>query len=426
MSNQKYEDYLSDRETVEINKRGQDKYIKFFNKSDHQCINKECKEIATASHAISKEISLSWIAPERNMKYFESSINGKNSKTLKLKNIGINDATTFKGFCQPHDSMFKFLDENKYKYTDRQILLQCYRSICYVWFRSKYLEYTSHDLKSSLKNKILNEDYIVSTLSRMIKEGSEFDEKSVRKLLDLLQNNEDFTHKLLQEAKFSIDDKINRHNHEYDLFTDLKNRMEIFLNYRTHENEGVYSQHAIDSKSIKVNGVSVKYKRIDISIPVAMLNHHYFDYDGQRVFLLFTVVPYDNGTELFWIYDSNYDKILTEKWNQMLSSALNILNRIESSMMSCENWFINPDTLYRIPKKRLKIITEDLYFSYERNMFEDYELSLFDDIRRNLLEGELEQIKMKESAKFKEDVCRESYNERKLKYNDKVMQLYIR
>ncbi len=124
-------DELNERERrahfEKVNKNFNKKLSRKNNKIE--CIYTGCSEYAINSHVISKELNLRHIAENGELLHFEP-VRDSEKKELVLKNVGINEATTFKGFCKSHDDMFKNIDVNSL-ITKEDLILQCYRSICY-------------------------------------------------------------------------------------------------------------------------------------------------------------------------------------------------------------------------------------------------------------------------------------------------------
>ena len=72
----------------------------------------------------------------------------------------------------------------------------------------------------------------------------------------------------------------------------------------------------------------------------------------------------------------------------MFEKDINILIAIESSMMSCDNWYIKPSVIASWSVEKKEIITNDLYFINEFSPFKEYDLSIFDDLRVQLIKNE--------------------------------------
>ena len=98
-----------------------------------------CNEIIKA-HSIQKSQSLSAIAQDGHVYKISSDIGSlKNNKgRLTYRKYGINNVSTFLGFCKKHDNeLFEPIDNGLLIPTDQQILLYSYRSLCRELFVSE-------------------------------------------------------------------------------------------------------------------------------------------------------------------------------------------------------------------------------------------------------------------------------------------------
>lgn len=95
-----------------------------------------CKGQIIKAHTVSKSSSLKKIARDSHVyKTLPDVIdihraNGRPSPKLE----GINDASTFTGFCQEHDrDLFSPIENKEFNWTDEQVFLVAYRAFCYEW-----------------------------------------------------------------------------------------------------------------------------------------------------------------------------------------------------------------------------------------------------------------------------------------------------
>ncbi|WNS43075.1 hypothetical protein [Paenibacillus sp. MMS20-IR301] len=103
---------------------------KYFNNKHATCMFPGCNEHAISSHAISKKKSLSQIA-EDGILFSVKSKRIYPDKEISIGEKGINDASTFKGFCKQHDDIFSSLDKEGIK-TEKDVFLQAYRTLSYI------------------------------------------------------------------------------------------------------------------------------------------------------------------------------------------------------------------------------------------------------------------------------------------------------
>lgn len=95
-------------------------------------LHSECSSIIKA-HTVSKSSGLIEIADDTNhvlgLKQNLSSLD-KNEGNLKLERIGINNASTFRGFCAKHDKLlFSYFEDKPFIGTEKQCVALTYRSI---------------------------------------------------------------------------------------------------------------------------------------------------------------------------------------------------------------------------------------------------------------------------------------------------------
>ena len=108
-----------------------------------RCVFPCCNERAIQSHTISKEDALRSISKNGKVITFKSIIKGT-TRIMEPTYIGINEATTFRGFCKKHDLLFERIDHGLYE-NEYDLVLQLLR--CVGWWKSMETE----------KTKLINE-----------------------------------------------------------------------------------------------------------------------------------------------------------------------------------------------------------------------------------------------------------------------------
>ncbi|MDK8189215.1 hypothetical protein QP794_03855 [Paenibacillus sp. UMB7766-LJ446] len=389
---------FSDEEKSKINKDAERQWINY-QKADHKCYKKDCKEISIGSHAISESISLAKISVNGEMNYFESKRNGFESKSLFIKPIGKGVASTFQGFCEKHDtSIFIDIDNSPHKYSVKQILLQCYRSVCYADYHNNYYTKVFDDSSFDfVRNFVFNSS------------ESEFFKGNVK----VLEKKEEILEDIIRKTIDSI-------NYEHRIFYDLKTKMEFLLEWIEEKKFEDPFNHTLKQRC-NLLGFSFFYRKVAVKIPVAVVNQHILRINGNKTYLLFTVVPYADSTEIYWIFEDAYYETLSKKWDEMNATEINLLNRIESSMIQFEHWFIDPRIINSIPTNRLNIIKEDIVYNHDKNVFVDYDLSIFDDLRLDFIKYVDESTRLIERQKIDNNVQRNPKNERERLYKEYVL-----
>lgn len=166
------------------------------NKSNGRCLhyesNERCIEIIKA-HSIQKKGFLAKIEKNGHVYTIDTSFTSKkkNRGELSYKKTGINQASTFLGFCKKHDnSLFEEIDNLPLKPNDRQVFLYAYRSLC----REIFVKENSFN--------ILNEILIDKKLNTAVKELLSSFRKGVEFGLNNLNKQKLQYDKIAKENKF--------------------------------------------------------------------------------------------------------------------------------------------------------------------------------------------------------------------------------
>ncbi len=140
-------------------------YKKFQNQGRclHYDSNERCREIINA-HSIQRRRSLSEIAHKGHVYRLTSDISTlkKSKGKLAYQKRGINNVSTFLGFCKKHDNeLFGPIDNYPLRPTDEQIFLYGYRSLCRELF-------VKENFLNSLKSQLSNIKNINNTIKNLL------------------------------------------------------------------------------------------------------------------------------------------------------------------------------------------------------------------------------------------------------------------
>jgi len=102
-------------------------YFKIIKEDKGRCTYPGCEKIAIKSHSIQKSASLKIIAEDNHVSMLAFDYR---TEEMKMKRIGVNDASTFPGFCSEHELMFQVFETKGNIESDIEKLLQLYRSCC--------------------------------------------------------------------------------------------------------------------------------------------------------------------------------------------------------------------------------------------------------------------------------------------------------
>ncbi|OVE69033.1 hypothetical protein CCS79_08895 [Clostridium diolis] len=336
-------DELNERERrahfEKVNKNFNKKLSRKNNKIE--CIYTGCSEYAINSHVISKELNLRHIAENGELLHFEP-VRDSEKKELVLKNVGINEATTFKGFCKSHDDMFKNIDVNSL-ITKEDLILQCYRSICY-WY---YSESAGSDFLLEI-----HKDVIDTSNARYGK-----------KLVD----------SALKVNGYSYNPVLNLHLWKQAFWKLINNRI---------PNEELKSQEIYEI----CDGISIFFKRLNYVIPVALNTMLTYKVNKNTSNIFHIVVPNETYMDIIVIVNEKEINIRTA-WLKRMEDDISILNTIEGWMISNEEWYVKPSILKSITNERMNKISEDMRFKCgEMKLWEFYDASIFDELRIKIIE----------------------------------------
>ncbi|WP_419843328.1 cytoplasmic protein [Actinobacillus pleuropneumoniae] len=127
--------------------------------SAKELLNIECSKKIIKAHTISKSSSLSTIMDKNNEVIGSDLSFGKlieNNGLLGLRKIGVNDASTFTGFCSEHDKLlFSRIEDEEVLPDLEQIFLFSYRGLC----REIYAK--GNQKNSGLQKSILNNSNLI-------------------------------------------------------------------------------------------------------------------------------------------------------------------------------------------------------------------------------------------------------------------------
>ncbi len=136
-------------------------------KSNRYCsvpnaLKDKCTNKIINAHTVSKSSSLKEIADNTNhvlgLKVSMSTFT-KNDGVILPEKIGINQASTFKGFCSYHDkSLFACIEDEEFSKTNEQLFALMYRAVCKELYAKNSGTEISELLKSADKGKdIINQ-----------------------------------------------------------------------------------------------------------------------------------------------------------------------------------------------------------------------------------------------------------------------------
>jgi hypothetical protein len=172
------------------------------NKNKGRCLHyycgDRCNEIISA-HSIQKNQSLDSIAETGHVYTLSKDIGSlkRNQGKLKYVKRGVNQVSTFLGFCGRHDNeLFEAIDDFVLSPTDQQVFLYAYRSLCRELFVK---ENTISLIGKQLNNNVSN---TVRDFLRKFKKGTEFGLNNLKRHKTEYDNS--LRNKLYQDIRYVL------------------------------------------------------------------------------------------------------------------------------------------------------------------------------------------------------------------------------
>lgn len=317
-----------------------------------KCVFPCCNRMAVRSHTISQEDALRSI-----------SINGE-VFTLrpKLKNhirvfepelVGISKASTFYGFCNEHEKLFKRIDSGLFE-TEYDLLLQLLR--CVGWWKSVEFE----------RNKLI---------------------KKHQKTLESFEN-EIF-------KKVGINKQSNNIN-SYDVGLDITDEMYLDLVKSIENDKKQHEQKQIvDGNVFKFGKWTILYKHLNFQIPLVLSSRHPFRMGTEIFSIHWSVIPHSKTTDIILLLDADGinkhigHNTIEEAWLWRTKNDLFMLETVESAMVSSEFWYMKSDIYDRLSYNKKSNLEYDVrYKCIYSHVWDDIAYTIFEDLWVELIKDE--------------------------------------
>mgnify|MGYP000900224241 CR=1 FL=1 len=338
-------------------------------KGRHKCFMTSCKNNAIASHSISRGL-LEKIAENGhivsatfdicNIGSNIKELDNPNGPNLAIKEIGINKAGVFKGFCQNHDNeVFNTLDNFGIS-TQRDIFLQLYRTVC----KYKFL----NDMLTKSEKDVFGYEYYSNT---------EF-EKSLDVSLEYIMI-------FLEDMLIDFPELALKVNIGFDEVLTIKPWNKKF-----------------ESKFI------IGYKKLKPDFNFALENDLTLHFEQKYHHCIVILIPGSNYSSLMSLSHPDILPQLNSHW----STDIDLLNFFESILIQDAQFYLPPSVQKKWTSEKLKVITDDYFFINERKFLQEYDVSIFDDLRKKISNNCPEDIKQHEFEKISTLPYREPFIER--------------
>lgn len=322
------------------------------------CIYPNCKSLSVKrSHSIAKSNSLKTIADKGHLLQPVFNDFGNTFK-LSMESIGINNASTFPGFCKKHKKLFQPFESQQNFNEDEFIQLQAYRAIC--------REIVFLDIEIEIINKTINEyrnkieDEALSLLTKNLRNKG------------ITSEPQRFTFKGRDEIIYR--------------FQNMKNNFKSRLIYL--KNSAGQILHDFNNKIVEGERKTVSYGvSVDYKIPISLCGYTALAYGEKSNKMLFAtnIIPMENSTYVFCFSDREHNELFHKIVGYYFQSPLTILSFVESFMIhNCDHWFINPSYWNTFSKQKQEMILAEI-LNMDKLITDEFEYSIFDDIRKKVL-----------------------------------------
>ncbi|OCB73168.1 hypothetical protein B0A79_24900 [Flavobacterium piscis] len=329
-------------------------------KKNRNCIVKNCSNISIErSHTIQKAGSIKQIAEKG---YVLSPAFNYKTEKIELKKIGINEASTFPGYCNLHENLFNNFEQAKDLKTDEDFGLQLYRTVC----REIIIN----------KNHLKRFDSLVS--SYKIFRDKKIQETTIAKL----------DHNIFESSPIKIK-KISIESFDYRLKAVSERRKEIIR----YLNEFLYIYHnAIlhDLQKKKFGKIAFIGMHFDVQIPVAIAGRGNFIINlrtkRKNIEVIFNVLPYEDKTYIIISSLKKNSKQLSNYMSYFAWNSLQVINMIESWMIhGTDHWFLKPSVWNSLNfNLQRKILDKSNDFKY--NIGNELEYTIFKEIKMEVIQ----------------------------------------
>lgn len=325
------------------------KALKDWKNTNRKCVFPGCSCMAINSHIMSKEANLRCIAENGKVLCMKPLFND-GIRQFVPSLVGINDGSTFRGFCKQHDEIFSKLDKGKIE-SKYDLVLQCFRSVA-RW--------------------IAIEENATPILGDLMKD-----------LVDTRNNDEESTINNIENTN-ALNELKKMYFEMYKFIQEQQGNIEMI------EDNTIFPIN---------NELSILYKYLPYQIPIALCTKNPFilrsKSENKACNIIWLVVPIQNATHIMVIVDSksinNFlnGNTVEKYWNELINSECTVLEMIEAAMITNEEWYIKPSVYQKLSDVKRKVIEFDIrYKCFGSYVWDCVDYTIFEDIWKMLLENE--------------------------------------
>ncbi len=325
------------------------------NKRRRICLVQDCKlETVRKSHCISKKLFLQRIA-ENSMVLTPAFDYSKGKLILQQK--GINEASTFPGYCENHEKLFLDFEKNGEFKNESHVNLQLFRTICREYYVKIFRKET---LLLLLNDYLTNRDTSFLHAYKADPFGQLLEIKGMS-IKSFSYSGRDEIESQINVQLRKIEKEIYEINQYYELCHGLLQNNDDFYTY----------------------GYIV-----DIEIPICLsgrANLH-FNENGsfKNIIVFINILPTKNETFLTISSFKENEKYINQYLGKIIYNSESVINMIETWMVrGSDHWFIKPSIWNNLDEtKRTKILADIHDIKY--NIGTPYSIPIFIDLRKQI------------------------------------------
>ncbi|MBW2570123.1 MAG: hypothetical protein JRE47_12360 [Deltaproteobacteria bacterium] len=345
-------------------------------RQSRRCIYPKCtKRTIKKSHSIPKSASLNIISENGHVLKPDFDEYGKELK-VKIKSVGINNASAFPGFCEEHERLFSIYENDAKIDTYKKALLQSYRAIC----------------REIVVRK--NDRFVLNQLYREYKDVLE--KESLKCVKGLLKNLIELGE--IKQIKIDGGDGL-----LLNFEKQIKYINKVIVTLEDYS-DTIISEITSDTKS---SDLILSALTIDYVLPIALCGfaNSELQVNGSRTefTLIMNIVPINKETYIICATNKKNKEIFDEYMKFCHQHHLSVLNMVESFMIfGSDHWFIQPSKWHTLPDDRKEILLADILQSNE-SFLEMYPLSIFDEARKTFIDLFLRNTKDRKLTNIEKD-----------------------
>lgn len=337
-------------------------------KKKQTCVVRNCQNRSIErSHTIQKSGSIKHISenghvltPRFNMDTGE----------IELISIGVNDASTFPGYCGKHERLFEDFENIKDFQSGEHLGLQLYRTVC--------------------REIVITENHI-RRANKLVEGYKKFRDK---KIGDAIVENigiQTIHAEKIDFKNFKFSSKDSRLKMAEKRIKENERYLNEFL-YKFHD--GILN----DLSKKKFQKIAYTAIAFDKEIPVALAGRGNFNIKLKSKFksieVILNVLPLENKTYIFVATLKKFTKELEAYMSQFIN-PLEVVSMIENWMIhGSDHWFIKPSVWEKVNEVLRQNIVESI-LDDKYNIGHEFDKSIFNDIKMEsirLMEDNYDQL----------------------------------